>query len=99
MSELYQMPGLFLTVLCHAIVIYYMAEHRYARKRFVFYSFIYIVCFVSLGGYGYVTGEISGMAGYYVAIVLRSIVLLLVLALYKKYAVTVFRSLTDSGKR
>ena len=39
------------------------------------------------------------MAGYYVAIVLRSMILLLVLALYKKYAVTVFRSLTDSGKR
>ena len=156
MSGVYQIPGLFLTVLCHAIVIYHMAEHRYSKKRFVLYSCIYIVCFVSLGGYGYATGGISGilsymgiiitlflyfcivsrdcfskqcflfityfclfsvldnilklmvklflpqiseMAGYYVGIVLRNIVLLLVLAWYKKYAVTVFRSLTGSGKR
>ena len=156
MSGLYQIPGLFLTALCHVIVIYYMAEHRYSRKRFVLYSCIYFVCFVSIGGYGYATKGISGvlsymgiiiilflyfcivsrdcfpkqcflfityfclfsvldnifklmakllqpqiseMAGYYAAIVLRSMILLLVLALYRKYAVVVFRSLTDSGKR
>ena len=56
MSGLYQIPGLFLTVLCHAIVIYHMAEHRYSKKRFVLYSCIYIICFVSIGGYGYATG-------------------------------------------
>ena len=156
MSGLYQIPGLFLTVLCHVIVIYYMAEPRYSRKRFALYSCIYAVIFVCLMGYGYAAGgwgvffsyigiavelflyscivskdgfskksflfityfclfsvldnilklmvklflpQISEMAGYYVAIVLRSVVLLLVLALYKKYAVAVFRSLIESGKR
>lgn len=28
----YQIPGLFLTVLCHVIVIYHMLEHRYTKK-------------------------------------------------------------------
>ena len=156
MSELYQLPGLFLTALCHAAVVYHMAEHRYSGKRFTLYSCIYIACFVGMGGYGYATGGVTGilsymvivvalflyfcivsrdyfskqcflfisyfclfsvldnilklmvklflpripeMAGYYVVIVLRSVVLLLVLALYKKYAVTIFRSLIGGGKR
>ena len=156
MSELYQIPGLFLTALCHAVVIYHMAEHRYSIKKFVIYSCIYILGFMSMSGYGYTVGgmtgiflymgivvelffysctvskdgfskkcflfityfclftildnmlklmvklflpQISEVAGYYVAIMLRSMVLLLVLALYKKYVVTIFRSLTDSGKR
>ena len=43
--------------------------------------------------------QISEVTGYYVTIVLRSIVLLLAAALYKKYAVAIFRSLMDSGKR
>ena len=33
MSGLYQLPGLLLTALCHVIVIYHMAEHRYSRKK------------------------------------------------------------------
>ncbi len=155
MNGLYQIPGLFLTSLCHVIVVYYMLEHRYSRKKFVFYSCIYAAVFISLMGYGYAAGgmaglfsyigivvelflysclvsrdgfpkksflvvtyfclfsvldnmlklmvrlflpQISVMAGYYVAIVLRSIVILLVLILYKKYAVAVFHSLTDSGR-
>ena len=156
MSGLYQLPGLFFTVLCHVIVIYYMAEHRYSRKKFMLYSCIFTVVFVSLMGYGYAAGgwvtffsymgivvvlflysciaskdgfpkkcflfityfclftildnmlklmvklfllQISEAAGYYVAIVLRSMVLLLVSVLYKKYTAVILRSLTDSGKR
>ena len=156
MSGLYQLPGLFLTALCHAVVIYHMAEHRYSKKKFVLYSCIYAAIFVSLMGYGFATGgwvavfsymgivvetilyscivskdrfskkvflfitylclfsvldnilklmvklflpQISEVAGYYVAIVLRSMVLLLVSVLYKKYVAVILRSLTDSGKR
>ncbi len=155
MNGLYQVPGLFLTALCHVVVLYYMSEHRYSRKKFVLYSCICAVGFISLMGYGYAAGgmvglfsymgivvemflyfclisgdgfskksflvityfclfsvldnilklsvrlflpHISVVAGYYVAIVLRSIIILLVLILYKKYAVAVFHSLTDSGR-
>lgn len=42
---------------------------------------------------------ISEMAGYYVAIVLRSVILLLVLAWYKKYAVITLGALVDSDKK
>ena len=156
MSGLYQFPGLLITALCHVIVIYHMAEHRYSKKKFVLYSCIYAVIFVSLMGYGYAAGgwgvffsymgiavelflyscivskdgfpkkcflfityfclftildnmlklmvrlflpQISEAAGYYVAIMLRSMVLLLAAVLYKKYAAVILRSLTDSGKR
>ncbi len=155
MNGLYQIPGLFLTALCHVIVVYYMSEHRYSRKKFMLYSLLYVVVFISLMAYGYATGgmaalfayigivvelffysclvsrdgfpkksflvityfclfsvldnmlklmvrlflpQLSVVAGYYVAIVLRSIVILLVLVLYKKYAVAVFHSLPDSGR-
>lgn len=43
--------------------------------------------------------QISEIAGYYVAIVLRSMVILLVLVLYKKYAAAILDSLTDSGAK
>lgn len=155
MNGLYQIPGLFLTSLCHVIVVYYISEHRYSGKKFVLFSCIYAAGFISLMGYGFAVGgmvglfsymgivvemflysclvstdgfpkksfliityfclfsvldnmlklmvklflpQISVIAGFYVAIVLRSIVILLVLVLYKKYAVTVFQSLTDSGR-
>ncbi|MBD5453125.1 MAG: hypothetical protein HDR30_02205, partial [Lachnospiraceae bacterium] len=154
MSGLYQLPGLLLTALCHVIVIYHIAEHRYSKKKFVLYSCIYILGFVSMSGYGYTVWgmtaffaymgivvelflysciaskdgfpkkcflfityfclftildnmlklmvklflpQISEAAGYYAAIVLRSIVLLSAAVLYKKYAAVILRSLTDSG--
>ncbi|MDE7267990.1 MAG: GHKL domain-containing protein [Lachnospiraceae bacterium] len=156
MSGLYQLPGVFLTALCHVIVIYYVAEHRYFRKKFLLYSCIFILGFVSICSFGLAAGgmtalfaymgiavelflyscivskdgfskkcflfityfclftildnmlkltvrlslsQISEEAGYYVAIVLRSMVLLLAAVLYKKYAAVILRSLTDSGKR
>ena len=156
MSGLYRIPGLFLTALCHVIVIYHMAEHRYSKKKFVFYNCIFAIVFVSMMGYGYTAGgwvsffsyigivvelflysciaskdsfpkkcflfityfclfsaldnilklmvrlflsQISEVAGYYAAIVLRSMILLLAAVLYKKYATVVLRSLMDSGKR
>lgn len=43
--------------------------------------------------------QVSEVVGYYLAIVLRSMVLLLVLILYKKYAEAVLRSLMDEGKK
>lgn len=43
--------------------------------------------------------QISEMTGYYVAIVLRNIVLLLVLVLYKKYVAATLSFLMDSGKK
>ncbi len=56
MSGLYQLPGLLLTALCHVVVIYHMAEHRYSGKKFALYSCIYAVVFVGLMGYGYLAG-------------------------------------------
>ena len=43
--------------------------------------------------------QISETAGYYVAIVLRCIVILLALALYKKYAAGLLNLLMDNGKK
>lgn len=43
--------------------------------------------------------QISEIAGYYMAIMLRNLILLLVLVLYKKYAAATLSSLMDSGKK
>ncbi len=156
MSTPYQIPALFLTALCHAVVAYHISEHKYSEKKFKIYGCIYIASFVSLMGYGFAAGgmaalfsylaivictflffciisqdcfskkcflfityfclfsvldnmlklmvklflpQISEMAGYYVAIVLRTMLLMLVLALYKKYVIAIFRSLMDRSKR
>ncbi len=156
MSGLYQIPGLFLTALCHVIVVYYMAEHKYSKRKFILYGCLYIASLVSMGSCGYaiwgrtaillyigiaiclflfscavsrdcfskkcflfmtyfclftaldnvlkltvklLLPRLSAPAGYYVVIVLRSVVLLLILALYKRYAVTILHSLSDYGGR
>lgn len=156
MSGVYQLPGLILTVLCHAIAAYYVNEQRYSKMVFVLCSCVYAVVFVGLMGYGFAAGgwnaffsyvgivtllflyfcvvsrdgfpkksflfltyaclfsvsdnmfklvvrlflpQISEIAGYYLAIVLRNLVLLFVLALYKKYAAATLSSLMDSGKK
>jgi len=132
-----------------------MSEHKYTKMKFMLYGCLYLVCFVSLMGYGYAVGEIrllfayigivvllflfscivssgcfpkkcflfityfclfsvldnilklmvklflpqiSAPAGYYAAIVPRSIFLLLVLALYKRYGVPILRSLADINR-
>lgn len=66
---LYQVPGLFLTALCHAIVIYYMSEYRYRMKNFVFYSLIYSFCFVALGYGLYMAPAKAGILFGYMGIV------------------------------
>ncbi len=156
MSGLYQIPGLCLTALCHVIVIYYMSEHRYSKRKYILFGCLYGVSFVSLMGYGYATTgivvfcsyigivvllflfscmvsrdcffkkcfltisyfclfsvldnilrltvkmflpQISAPAGYYMVIVLRSAVLLAILALYRRYAVAVLCSLADISHR
>ncbi len=155
MSGLYQLPGLFLTALCHVIIIYYMSEHKYSKKKFMFYGCIYGTYFIALMAYGYTAGGMYGLfsyvgiaaglflfscvvsrdcfskkcfmfisyfclfsvldnifkimvnlllprlsapAGYYMAIVLRSLACLLILALYKKYAAPILRSVTDINR-
>lgn len=157
MDGLYQIPALFLTALCHVIVVYHMSEHKYSAKKFIFYGCIFACCFVGLGAvtdiqqgervtlFAYigvviclflfsciVSGNcfsqkcflfityfclfsvmdnimklsvklflprISVHGGYYIAIVLRSVALLLILALYKKHAVTVLCSLAGDNRR
>ncbi len=156
MSGLYQIPGLLLTALCHVIVVYHMSDHKYSKRKFILYGFLYAVWFVSLMSYGYKAGGISALfsyiwivaglflfsctvsrdcfsqksflfityfclfsvldnilklmvklllpqisapAGYYMVIVLRSVNLLLVLVLYKKYVVEILRSLVDISSR
>ncbi len=156
MHDLYQIPGLLLTALCHVIVVYHMSEHKYSKIKFILYGCLYAIWFVGLMGYGYAAGgitaffsyigivvflflfscivsrdcfpkkcflfityfclfsvldnilklmvklflpQISAPAGYYAAIVTRSIFLLLVLALYKKYVVPILRSLADINRK
>lgn len=157
MSAPYQIPGLLITALCHVIVICYLSERKYSKKKFMLYGCIYTAGFVSIGGYGYaelgaallfayivivistflfscivsrscfakkcflfityfclfsaldnvlkimiklICPKISAPVGFYVAVALRSVVLLAVLALYKKFAEAILLSLADkSGKR
>lgn len=155
MSELYQIPGLFITASCHVVVIYHMLEHRYAKGKFVLLSCLYIVSFACMGGYAYVVRgkkallaylliavclflffcivskdcfskkcflfltyfglysiidnslrlivelflpQMSAPVGHYLVNVLRTASLLLILALYKRYAVSVVQSLADINK-
>lgn len=155
MSEVYQIPGLFLTALCHVVVIYHLLEHRCAKEKFILYSFLYTASFVCMGGYAYavrgksalityagiavclflffcivsqecfpkkcflfltyfglfsivdnsmrlivdlLAPQLSAPARYYLANVLRTVALLLLLALYKRYAALVIRSLKDIKK-
>lgn len=155
MSELYQIPGLLLTSLCHVVVIYYMLEQRYIKRKFMLLSSLYVASFVCMGGYAYVVRgkkalltylviavclfaffcivskdcfskksflfftcfglfsiidnslriavelvlpQLSDPAAYYVGDVLRTAALLLILALYKRYAAQVIQSLADIKK-
>lgn len=155
MSIPYQVPGLFLTALCHVIVIYHMLECRYAKGKFALYSSLYIVSFVCMGWYAYAVrgmraiitylgvavclflffcvvsrdcfskkcflfltyfglfsiidnclrimvelffSQLTAPAEHYLASVLRTAALLLILILYKKYAAPVIRSLADIEK-
>ncbi len=152
MNGPYQIPGLLITALCHIIVIFYLSEHKYSKKKFTLYSSIYVAGFVSIGGSGYAAmgrtllfayivivictflfscivsqscfakkcflfityfclfsaldnilkimiklfcPKISAPVGFYVAVILRSMLLLAVLALYKKFAESILLSLED----
>jgi len=41
-----------------------MSEHKYSKMKFMLYGGLYIVCFVSLMGYGYAVGGITVFAAY-----------------------------------
>lgn len=157
MSGLYQIPGLVLTALCHVIVICYMAEHKYPKKKFIRYSIVYAAGFVGMSSQAYAAGgtaailtyigvvvwtflfscivskdcfpkkcflfityfclfsvldnimsiiiklllpQMPELPGYFLRIILRNAALMLLLALYKKYAVSVIRSLIGlNGRR
>jgi len=156
MHGLYQIPGLSLTALCHVIVVYYMLEQKYSKRKFMLYACIFSACFVGLMGYGYAIGgimplftyvgivvcltlfscivsrncfsqkcflfisyyclfsvldnmmrlmvklllpKLSAPTGFYMAIILRSVAILLILALYEKYAAAIIRSLADISRR
>ncbi len=64
MSVPYQIPGLFLTALCHVIVIYHMLECRYAKRKFILYSCLYIASFVCMGGYAYAVRGVNAIFTY-----------------------------------
>lgn len=38
MSDVYQIPGLLITALCHVIVICYLSERKYSKKKFMLYG-------------------------------------------------------------
>lgn len=64
MSIPYQVPGLFMTALCHVIVIFQMLECRYAKEKFVLYSGLYTVSFVCMGWYAYAVRGIPAIITY-----------------------------------
>ncbi len=156
MNILYRLPGLFLVAVCHVFVIYYMSEHKYSIKKFMFCGGMFAACFVGLSSFGYEAAgtiglfsyigivactfllscivsqdcfskkcflfityfclfsvldnslkiivelllpHISASAGYYAVIVLRSVMLLFILVLYKKYASAALRTLSDTCSR
>ncbi len=156
MMAFYRIPALFLTGLCHIVIVCHMLKLKYAAKRLLLYSGICLFGFVGIGVYGYAAGgirgfaaylvvsacvllyscmissdyfakkcflfityfclftvldnmlklmvgmlfpQISELAGFYLAIVPRSALLLLILAWYRKYAMEVFSSLTDGSRR
>lgn len=66
MSELYQIPGLLLTSLCHVVVIYYMLEQRYIKRKFMLLSSLYVASFVCMGGYAYVVRGKKALLTYLV---------------------------------
>ena len=156
MSVLQKIPGLFLMVLCHVVVIYHMLEHRYGKKKFMLISCLYAASFVCMGTYMYMMNgtikmlliylgiavclflffciasreclpkksflfltyfglfsildnclklmvtlflpRLPALPGFYLVIVLRTALLLLILALYKRYAAPVIQSLVDIKK-
>ncbi len=53
MSELCRIPGLFLTSLCHVVVVYYLSEHKYSLKKYIYLSCIFTACFIGLGCCGW----------------------------------------------
>lgn len=155
MSVAHRIPGVFLIVLCHVIVIYYLLERRYSKMKFVLLSCLYAASFVCMCAYMYMVSGItmvlvylgiavclflffcivskecfpkksflfltyfglfsitdnslklmvtmflphlSVRAEYNLVNVLRTAVLLLLLALYKRYAAPVVQSLADIKK-
>ncbi|TGY97465.1 GHKL domain-containing protein [Petralouisia muris] len=64
MSEVYQIPGLILTALCHVFVICHLSELKYSKKRFTLYGCMYAAGFVSIGIYGYAAGGAIGIFAY-----------------------------------
>ena len=156
MSVPQQIPGLFLMVLCHVVVIYHMLERRYGKKKFVLISCLYAASFVCMGTYMYMMSgtikmlliylgiavclflffciasreclpkksflfltyfglfsiidnslklmvtlflpRLPALPGFYLVVVLRTAALLLILALYKRYAAPVIQSLADIKK-
>ena len=68
MSVPQQIPGLFLMVLCHVIVIYHMLERRYGKKKFVLISCLYAASFVCMGTYMYMMSGTIKMLLIYLGI-------------------------------
>ena len=64
MSVFYQIPGIVVTALCHMIVIYYMAEHSYRRKKFIKYGMAFAVGFVGMCTLAYAMGGTAAILLY-----------------------------------
>ncbi len=64
MNVWYQVPGFLLTAICHVIVIYYMAEHTYCRKKLIGYGIVFTAGFVGMTGLGYAIRGNGGILIY-----------------------------------
>ena len=64
MNILYRLPGLFLVAVCHVFVIYFMSEHKYSIKKFMFCGGMFAACFVGLSSFGYEAAGTIGLFSY-----------------------------------
>ncbi|EOS29517.1 hypothetical protein C807_02903 [Lachnospiraceae bacterium 28-4] len=64
MSVVHRIPGLFLMVLCHVVVIYHLLERRHSKRKFVLLSCLYAAGFVSMGAYMYTVSGITMLLTY-----------------------------------
>lgn len=64
MSVAHRIPALFLMVTCHVVVIYYMLELRYGKRKFALLSCLYAASFVCMGTYMYMASGIMMLFRY-----------------------------------
>lgn len=64
MKTVYYIPGLFLTALCHVIITYFLSERKWSKRKFIWYSVIFIVLFIAVGCCMYAVQGMAALVPY-----------------------------------